>query len=180
MKKPNYSEEELVLLLQRKDLKAFSYLYDNYASGLLGVIMRLLRNQAVSEDVLQAVFVKIWKGIEGYDASRGRLYTWMINISINAAIDYSKSKQAKKDTITTGIEHNVTVVDRANFTTFNTDVIGLKEQVDTLKDEYRILIEHIYYQGLTHDEAAKELNLPLGTVKTRVRSAVVQLRERMK
>ena len=180
MKKLNYSEEELVLLLQQKDLKAFSYLYDNYAPGLLGVIMRLLRNQAVSEDVLQTVFVKIWKGIEGYDASRGRLYTWMINISINAAIDYSKSKQAKKETITAGIESNVTAVDRTNFTTFNTDVIGLKDQVDTLKDEYRILIEYIYYQGLTHDEAAKELDLPLGTVKTRVRSAVAQLRELMK
>lgn len=180
MKKLNYSEEELVMLLQQKDLKAFSYLYDNYASGLLGVIMRLLRNQAISEDVLQTVFVKIWKGIEGYDASRGRLYTWMINISINAAIDYSKSKQAKKETVTAGIESNVMAVDRTNFTTFNTDVIGLKEQVDTLKDEYRVLIEYIYYQGLTHDEAAKELDLPLGTVKTRVRSAVAQLRELMK
>lgn len=180
MKKLNYSEEELVLLLQQKDLKAFSYLYDNYASGLLGVIMRLLRNQAVSEDVLQTVFVKIWNGIEGYDASRGRLYTWMINISINASIDYSKSKQAKKETVTAGIESNAGAVDRNNFTTFNTDVIGLKEQVDTLKDEYRILIEYIYYQGLTHDEAAKELDLPLGTVKTRVRSAVAQLREKMK
>lgn len=180
MKKLNYSEEELVLLLQQKDLKAFSYLYDNYAPGLLGVIMRLLRNQAVSEDVLQTVFVKIWKGMEGYDASRGRLYTWMINISINAAIDYSKSKQAKKETITAGIESNAGAVDRTNSTTFNTDVIGLKDQVDTLKDEYRILIEYIYYQGLTHDEAAKELDLPLGTVKTRVRSAVAQLRELMK
>jgi RNA polymerase sigma factor (sigma-70 family) len=180
VKKLNYSEEELVLLLQQKDLKAFSYLYDNYASGLLGVIMRLLRNQAISEDVLQTVFVKIWNGIEGYDASRGRLYTWMINISINASIDYSKSKQAKKETVTAGIESNVGAVDRTNFTTFNTDVIGLKEQVDTLKDEYRILIEYIYYQGLTHDEAAKELDLPLGTVKTRVRSAVAQLREKMK
>ncbi|MBI3239878.1 MAG: RNA polymerase subunit sigma-70, partial [Flavobacteriia bacterium] len=79
-----------------------------------------------------------------------------------------------------GIESNVGAVDRTNFTTFNTDVIGLKEQVDTLKDEYRILIEYIYYQGLTHDEAAKELDLPLGTVKTRVRSAVAQLREKMK
>ncbi|MDH4471286.1 MAG: sigma-70 family RNA polymerase sigma factor [Fluviicola sp.] len=180
MKKLNYSEEELVLLLQQKDLKAFSYLYDNYAPGLLGVIMRLLRNQAVSEDVLQTVFVKIWKGMEGYDASRGRLYTWMINISINSAIDYSKSKQAKKETNTSGIESNFGVVDRTNFTTFNTDVIGLKDQVDTLKDEYKILIEYIYYQGLTHDEAAKELDLPLGTVKTRVRSAVAQLRELMK
>jgi RNA polymerase sigma factor (sigma-70 family) len=180
VKKINYSEEELVMLLQQKDLKAFSYLYDNYAPGLLGVIMRLLRDQAVSEDVLQSVFVKIWKGIEGYDASRGRLYTWMINISINAAIDYSKSKQAKKETVTSGIDTNVGAVDRSNFTTFNPDVIGLKEQVNTLKDEYRILIEYIYYQGFTQDEAAQELNLPLGTVKTRVRSAVAQLRERMK
>lgn len=179
MKKIKYSEEELVALLQQKDMKAFSYLYDNYAPGLLGVIMRLLPNQATAEDVLQNVFVKIWKGIQSYDASRGRLYTWMIGIAMNAAIDHAKSKQEKKEKITAAIDDNVVTVDRSNFSSFNPDVIGLREHVDSLKDEFRVLIDAIYFNGNTHEETAEELGLPLGTVKTRVRAAMNQLRQKM-
>lgn len=180
MKKLYDSEEEFVLLLKQRDMVAYTKLYDNYAPGLLGVIMQVLRNQDVSEEVLQNVFVKIWKNIESYDASRGRLYTWMINIAINSAIDYSKSKRAKQEKITQSMDVSIDAVNHQTSNSLNTDVIGLKEQVVSLKEEYRVLIELVYYKGLTQEETAKELNIPLGTVKTRIRAAVSELRQKFK
>lgn len=180
MRKTNYSEEEFVLLLKQRDLNAYKDLYDNYSSSMLGVIVRLLGNQTISEEVLQNVFVKIWMGIESYDCTKGRLYTWMINIAINSSIDYSKSKQARQEKITQSIDVSANEINSKNTNWLNTDVIGLKEQVVQLKDDYRVLIDFVYYQGLTHEETAKELDMPLGTVKTRIRAAVSQLKEKLK
>src|SRR5207253_4702565 len=74
-----YSEEELVILLQNRDQKAFSYLYDNYAAALNGVIYRMVENRELAEDILQEAFIKIWNNFSNYDSLKGRLFTWMLN-----------------------------------------------------------------------------------------------------
>ncbi len=179
-RKIKYTEEELVSLLKNKDAIAYNVLYDNYSASLYGIISRIIPAEEIAQDILQDVFVKIWKAIEHYDKSKGRLFTWMLNIARNSAIDYSRSKQFKLENKIQDIDNSVYEVNKQKSSSFNTDLIGVKEEVIKLKDDYRILIDLIYFKGFTQEEAAKELNIPLGTVKTRVRAAIIELRKTLK
>src|SRR5476649_2115117 len=87
-----YNEEELVLLLKQQSREAFNYLYKQYSAVLYGVVNKVVYDEQTAQDVLQDVFVKIWTNIDQYDAKKGRIYTWMINIARNAAIDKLRSK----------------------------------------------------------------------------------------
>lgn len=171
-----HSEAELVAMLQSKDEKAFNYLYDNYGGALYGVILKVLDREDLAGDVLQEVFVKIWRSIGQYDAGKGRLYTWMLNIARNAAIDLLRSRNFQKDQKTTDIDHNVSVQSNHHASRTNTDTIGLKKSVMNLKEDFRVLIDMAYFQGYTQEEIAKTLNIPLGTVKTRMRNAILELK----
>lgn len=174
-----HTESQLVSLLKNKDQQAFNYLYDNYAGALYGVIIKVIGTEDIAQDVLQEVFVKIWKGIGHYDDSKGRLYTWMLNIARNSAIDVLRSAKYNRDRKTGDIDNNVHI-DNASFsTTMKTDHLGLKKIVDGLKDEYRQIINLAYFKGYTQEEVAEALNIPLGTVKTRSRSALLQLKNLM-
>ena len=184
MTKAKYTEEELVTALKNGDQNALSYLYDNYSAALFGVIMRIVGSQTASpadkenaEDVLQDVFVKIWKNISLYDRSKGKLYTWLINIARNAAIDSLRVKDHKLKSKIQSIDNSVRSINRQYNTSIHADHIGLKALVDKMKPEYKQLIDKLYFEGYTQEEAAKELDIPLGTVKTRIRSAIGQLRE---
>jgi len=175
-----YSEKELVALLKSKDQEGYNVLYDNYSAALYGIISRVVPAEEIAQDILQNVFVKIWKNIDSYDASKGRLFTWMLNIARNSAIDYSRSKQFKMENKIQEIENSVYEINRHTSTSINTDIIGLREQVEKLKKEHSVLINMIYFGGYTQEETAKKLNMPLGTVKTRVRAAIIQLRQLLK
>lgn len=170
------SETELIALLKSKDEKAFNYLYDNYSGALYGVIMKVLDKEELANDVLQEVFVKIWRSIEQYDSSKGRLYTWMLNVSRNAAIDTLRSKSFQQEQKTTDIDNTVYLNDNRRSAVNNTDTLGLKKSVMNLKPEFRILIDLAYFQGFTQEEISKTLNIPLGTVKTRMRNAILELK----
>lgn len=163
-------------MLQSKDEKAFSYLYDNYSGALYGVILKVLNQEELANDVLQEVFVKVWKNIEQYDSTKGRLYTWMLNIARNLAIDMLRSKRFQQDQKTTDIDNNVYFNDNKSSSTHNVDTLGLKKSVMNLKPEFRILVDLAYFQGFTQEEISKTLNIPLGTVKTRLRNAIIELK----
>lgn len=171
-----HSEAELVAMLQSRDEKAFNYLYENYAAALYGVILKVLGKEDQAGDILQEVFVKIWRSIGQYDAGKGRLYTWMLNIARNSAIDLLRSSNFQKNQKTTDIEQNVSLQDWQQISGTNTDTIGLKKSVMNLKQEFRVLIDLAYFQGYTQEEIAKTLNIPLGTVKTRMRNAILELK----
>lgn len=163
-------------MLKSKDEKAFNYLYDNYSGALYGVIIKVLDKEELANDVLQEVFVKIWRSIDQYDSSKGRLYTWMLNISRNAAIDTLRSKSFQQEQKTTDIDNTVYLNDNRRSSNNNTDAIGLKKSVMNLKQEFRVLIDMAYFQGFTQEEISKALNIPLGTVKTRMRNAILELK----
>lgn len=168
-----YQEGELVSLLRAKDNAGFSYLYDHYAGALQGIVKQIVGEEDLAQDVVQEVFVSIWRKIDSYDAEKGRLFTWMLNIARNAAIDKVRSKgyqQSLRQQSLEGAEHIAPVVRPTG------DDIGLRKVLLRLKEEQRQLIDLSYYQGFTHDQIAKALNIPLGTVKTRLRSALSQLR----
>lgn len=177
MSKKKLSEEELVALLQSVDQSGLSFLYDNYSSALFGVIMRITESQENAEDVLQEVFVKIWKNVSSYDKSKGKLYTWLLNIARNTAIDSLRVKDYKAKSKIQSIDNSVRSINRQYNVATQVDHIGLKTLIGKMKPEYKLLIDKIYFEGYTQEAAAKELNLPLGTVKTRSRAAIGQLRE---
>jgi RNA polymerase sigma-70 factor (ECF subfamily) len=167
----------LVLALRAKSRDAFTYLYDHYCNALFGVIDRIVQSEEIANDVLQESFIKIWKNIDSYTREKGSLYTWMLNVCRNTAIDTVRSKQYKKESQNQNIDDYVTTINRNEQVQMKVDQIGLKEVIQKLKPEHKLLIDKIYFEGYTHEEASKELELPLGTVKTRIRSAIMQLRE---
>jgi RNA polymerase sigma factor (sigma-70 family) len=174
--KSTYSEQELVALLQQRNDKAFSYLYDNYSGALFGIVNSIVTDREAANDVLQNVFVNIWRKIESYDPSKGRLFTWMLNVARNASIDEVRSKGHRDSQKNQPLPENVDMNMSRAVTNPATGDAGLRKVLTKLKPEQRVLIELSYFQGFTHEEIAKSLSIPLGTVKTRIRSALIQLR----
>ena len=173
-----YSEQELTAALKAKDDQAFSYLYDHYSGSLYSTILQIVKSPEAASDILQEVFISIWRKIESYDPTKGRLFTWMLNISRNASIDMLRSKNYQNSQKNQEITDNVYGLNQVNET--NIDSIGLSKFLGKLRPEQRVLIELAYFKGYTHDEIAQLEGIPLGTVKTRIRSALLQLREFLK
>jgi RNA polymerase sigma factor (sigma-70 family) len=175
-----YSEPELVALLRQRTDHSFSYLYDNYSGALLGVVGAIVSDQETARDVLQEVFVNIWRKIESYDPAKGRLFTWMMNVARNAAIDKIRSRGYQDSLRNNSIPDNGDSLSGALGVLPDVDDVGLRKVLTTLKEDHRVLIELSYFQGFTHDEISKQLDIPLGTVKTRIRSALSHLRTLIK
>ena len=176
-KKISLSEEELVLALRNREKIAIEALYDMYSSSLFGVISRIIIDTPVAEDVLQETFVKIWHSFASYSTEKGRLFTWMVNIARNLAIDKIRSKDFKNQNKNQELENNVTFIDEQRNTVYKPELLGIKDLVQTLKPEQKLILELVYFKGYTHVEAADELGIPLGTIKTRLRMAIQELRK---
>ncbi|HSB92053.1 MAG TPA: sigma-70 family RNA polymerase sigma factor [Flavitalea sp.] len=177
MNRFNYrSETDLVEYLKARDQTAFQYLYDNYATTLFKVILQIVPTRDEAEDILQKVFVNIWTKLEGYDPDKGRLFTWVLNIARNASIDTLRSKdyQYRRRVINYPPEEINDFCRTSYF--MSTDAIGLNRYVRMLKPQQRQLIELVYYQGFSQPEIAALQSTPLSTIKTRIKSALSQLR----
>jgi RNA polymerase sigma factor (sigma-70 family) len=172
-------EHDLVLRLQRQDKSALSYLYDKYGDALYGAAQRIIQDEDVTSEVVQDIFLKIWNKIDMYDAQKGRLFTWMINLTRNAAIDKIRSKEIKRSAKTDSIDDNVYTIDRQNSAESSVDGIGVKELMDDLVEEQRFVLTKVYFEGFSHSEIADEYDIPLGTVKSRLRSALKHLRHKV-
>jgi RNA polymerase sigma-70 factor, ECF subfamily len=175
-----YNEQELVAALKLRDNQAYTYLYDNYSGALYSIIKQIIQDAELANDVLQEVFINIWRKIESYDASKGRLFTWMLNIARNASIDTVRSKGFQNTQKNQELPNNVDINVSSQVIMPDMDNIGLRKILENLKDEHRILIELAYFKGYTHEEIAKIEGIPLGTVKTRIRNALLQLRQYLK
>jgi RNA polymerase sigma-70 factor, ECF subfamily len=171
------AEEALVSLLQSKDQRGFSILYDNYSSALFGVILKIVRSEEVAADVMQDTFVKIWRNIEAYNRTKGTLFTWILNVARNTAIDRIRSQEFQNSQKNQDINDHVMFIDSQGGNQFDIDAIGVKKVIENLRPEYQQVIDLLYFQGYTQAEVAEEFGIPLGTVKTRVKSAIVQLRQ---
>lgn len=168
-------EEDLLAGLLGHDERAFSVLYDNYAPTLLRFIGRLVRDEGEAENLLQDTFVKVWKNIHQYDASRGRLFAWLLQIARNTAINYLRSGQylsaSQLQTFETAM---ATACDRTSL--YLHDYIGVDDVVQQLEPRLKQVIDLIYFLGYTQQEVADELGVPVGAVKTRTRTALQQLK----
>lgn len=176
-KRISLSEEDLIHALKNRETIAIKALYDMYSGALFGVISRIIQQTEVAEDLLQETFIKIWNSVDNYDSSKGRLFTWMINVARNLSIDKLRSKDFRNSSKNQDIENNVDFIDAEKRVTFNSDVVGLRDMVNALKPEFFDVLDLVYFKGYTHVEAAEALDIPLGTVKTRIRMAVMELRK---
>ena len=168
--------EALLTLLKKRDNRGFSLLYDNYSKALYGIICKIVKDEAEAENLLQDSFVKIWKRIDDYDASKGTLFTWMLNLTRNLAIDKVRSADFRESSQNVSLEDNVRQVDNEYQSDVDVDAIGLQKVVEKLRPEYKLLIDLVYYKGYTQSEVSDEFGIPLGTVKTRIKAAITQLR----
>ncbi len=177
--KQNLTQTEIVTLLKSRSEFGFNYLYDNYSAALYGVILRIVIMADDSDEVLQDVFIKIWNSSAQYDSSKGTLYTWMLNIARNSAIDRLKSKNfqnaLKNQSIPDFVNNNVRL-SQEQPQHFN----EVQNIVNNLKDDFKIIINKAYFEGYTQQEISENLNIPLGTVKTRTRAAFEELRKLLK
>ncbi len=175
-KKIGMTQEEVLILIHKKDEKGYTMLYDMYSKSLFAVISNLIKDREEAEDVLQEVFVKIWKNIDSYSESKGRLYTWMINITRNSAIDKLRSKGYNNSQKNLSADNFVHLLDDSNKLTHKIDTIGIQEFVKKLKPKCIALIDLLFFKGYTQQEASEELQIPLGTVKTQNRNCINDLR----
>ena len=155
---------------------ALDYLYDHYSAALYGVILRVVKNDEIAEEVLQDVFMKIWNRFGSYDPEKGRLFTWMVNIARHQAIDKTRSKELSQDQKTGGLENVVSRIENSEFVEQRVEGIGVREILKSLPDEQQFVVEYLYFKGYTQSELADEFDIPLGTVKTRLRLAMQHLR----
>lgn len=176
---PPAPEQQLVAALRRGERAAFERLYDSYGAALYGVIHKIVKDDEVAQDLVQEAFVKIWQGVHGYDSSRGRLFTWMLNVSRNLAIDHLRSRTAKQQTNIYPLENSVHLGQEDGTPTALPDLGIVKQQLARLRAEHQVVIDLVYFQGYTHAEVAEALEIPLGTAKTRIRNAITELRAQL-
>ena len=162
-------EAALVQRLLARDERALRLLYERYAGSLLAVVLRLVRDEALAQDLMQEGLLKVWLGVGSYDPERGRLFTWMARLCTNHAIDALCSPRQQFHRRNTTLENGLAYGQPA---TFNPEHIGVRELALRLKPKQR---ELLYFGGCTQVEAAAQLGIPLATVKTRARAALVAL-----
>ena len=172
-----YEEDELVERLKMRDRPAFEYLYDHYSAALFGLISKMITDNHLAEDILQEAFVKIWNNFSTYDASKGRLFTWMVNLTRNLAIDTLRSKAFKKQAKIQKSDIAVGNVSDSADEIGKHDAMGIRTQLQMLKEDQKEIIDMAYFNGFTQDEISKKLGIPLGTVKTRMRTAISNLKK---
>lgn len=169
----------LVEQFRKKDPNAFKTLHEMYADNICGVINTIVKNDGVAQEICQDVFIKIWNNAESYNSSKGRFFTWILNIARNAAIDEIRSKTYKNQKKNLSADYFVGILESREEENMTVDTKGLRKLVKNLKEKCVQIIELLYFRGYTQKDAAEELDIPIGTVKTRNRSCISQLRENM-
>ena len=170
---------ELVTRLQKRDPHALAELYDRYGRLAYSLILRVVRDGAIAEDLVQETFLRVWNRVQGFDAGRGSIGPWLLAVARNRAIDYLRSaggrernalefEETDHPALYTDMEHDLLVSDGAR---------RVKAAMERLPSNHRQVIELAYFEGLSQTEMAERMGQPLGTVKTWVRTALQSLRE---
>jgi RNA polymerase sigma-70 factor (ECF subfamily) len=167
-------EQQIVELLANGDEKALNLLYENYANSLYGVILKVTINEEIAQDALQETFVKVWKNAKKYDSKKAKLFTWLYRIAKNTAIDKLRSFNNRFEKEVQIDKSNVYILPTANL---NQDVMDLKEHVARLDEKYQIVLKALFFEGMTQQEASDELEIPLGTIKSRLKIGLRELKK---
>ncbi len=169
--------ETLISQFQQKDEKAFESLYNMYSESINGVIYNIVRDNDIAEEIMQDVFIKVWHNSSSYSPEKGRFFTWILNIARNAAIDKTRSKAFKNSKKNLDAEFFVDILENNENLNDKTDAIGISKYVKKLAKKCIKVIELLYFKGYTQKEASETLEMPIGTIKTRNRNCIKELRE---
>ena len=161
-----------------RDGRAIGELYDRHSRLLYGLILRILRNRSEAEEVLQEVFVQVWTRADTYHVELGAPVAWLVRIARNRAIDQIRANSVRARTVEASPLPPPVETPEAR-AVMSEQQRAVARALDTLPSEQRELIEHAYFQGLTQSELAERFHLPLGTVKTRVRTGMMALRREL-
>ena len=167
-------EQKIVQLLEKGDSTAINLLYENYADSLYGVILKVINDEELAQDVLQETFVKVWKNSKKYDSKKAKLFTWLYRIAKNTAIDKLRSYNNRFDKEVQIDKSNVYILPASNL---NQDVLDLREHVAKLDEKYQIVLKALFFEGMTQQEASEELDIPLGTIKSRLKIGLRELKK---
>lgn len=168
------TEEKIIHLLKKGDSYALNLLYEYYSDSLYGVIIKVTKNEEIAEDALQETFIKVWKNANRYDPDKAKLFTWLFRIARNTAIDKLRSfnNRFKKEVQIDNT--NVYILPTADF---NQEVLDLKDHVGRLDERYQQVLRALYFEGMTQQEASDELDIPLGTIKSRLKIGLRELKK---
>src|SRR5439155_18821835 len=171
------SDVELLHAVWRGDEGALARLYDGYLVILFGLLLRILNSREESEDILQDVFIQVWRRAKDFDEKRGRPFTWLVTLARSRAIDRLRLLSARQRLVTGAAQEQTEAVSDAL-----TDTIRVSQKeivrraLAELPEEQRRTLVLAYFEGLTQSEIAAKLGAPLGTIKTRMRSGMIKLR----
>jgi RNA polymerase sigma-70 factor (ECF subfamily) len=169
-------ETQLIQLVKDSDRSAIPILYERYSANLYGLIVRIIGNQDDAAEILQDVFVKIWQKGSQYQEAKGSLLGWMLRIAKNAALDHTRSRVVSQRSKTDQVENSVSDTKGPKSEAQISDV-GLRNVLERMDERHRQMIDLLYYQNYTQSEVEEVLGIPLGTVKTRARAAINELRK---
>ena len=167
-------EKEIVSLLQKSDKRAISLLYENYADTLYGVVKKIIKDDDTAQDVLQESFVKIWRYSKKYDPSKAKLFTWLYRIAYNTAIDKVRSQKNRNGN---EVQIETSSVYKITSNELNQDVLDIKKHLSSLDEKYQIVLNALFFEGMTQQEASDELDIPLGTIKSRLKIGLRELKK---
>jgi RNA polymerase sigma-70 factor (ECF subfamily) len=178
---PERAQDPDVALLKAiaaKDEAALAQLYDRYRVILFGLLMRILNNREEAEDVLQELFLQVWRKAEDFDETRGRPFTWLVTLGRSRGIDRLRSLSSRERVAEAGAREMPDQISDAASDAFRSEQRGLvNDALAQLPDEQKRPLMLAYFDGLTQSEIATRLGAPLGTVKTRMRTGLIRLRE---
>jgi RNA polymerase sigma-70 factor (ECF subfamily) len=179
--RPERSQDNDVALLKAvaaKDEASLAQLYDCYRVILFGLLMRILNNREEAEDVLQEVFLQVWRKAGDFDENRGRPFTWLVTLTRSRGIDRLRTLSARERVAQAGAKEATEAISDAASDAFRSEQRGLvTDALAQLPDEQKRPLMLAYFDGLTQSEIATRLGAPLGTVKTRMRTGLMKLRE---
>jgi len=175
-------DPELARRLKNRDPNAMAELYDRYGRITFALIFRVVRNEAVAEDLVQETFLRVWNRVHGFDHEKGALGPWVLAVARNRAIDYLRSvdgRMAQSAFELEKLEQPALFCDLENSIMNMDRVKALQGAFQKLTANQRLVLELAYYEGLSQTEMADRLKQPLGTVKTWVRTALKNLRDEL-
>ena len=178
---PEPAQESDILLLKAiaaRDEAALAQLYDRYRTILFGLLMRILNNREEAEDVLQETFLQVWRKAADFDENRGRPFTWLVTLARSRGIDRLRTLASRERVAEAGAREVSDQISDAATDAFKSEQRGLvNKALAQLPDEQKRPLMLAYFDGLTQSEIATRLGAPLGTVKTRMRTGLTNLRE---
>jgi RNA polymerase sigma-70 factor, ECF subfamily len=171
------TDAELITGIRNRQRQAFDLFYDRYAQIIFNLCLRILKDETDAEDVVQEIFIQIWKEADRFDATRASVKTWLFTIARSRSLDRYRSRKTVQSRLEDHTDENLQqMAGKDDLQASSVMQQYVSNALSQLSAEQRVVLELSYYEGLTQEEIAGKLGEPLGTVKSRIRSALIKLR----